>query len=90
MSGEQGELGVKPGGAAALEQRPHGHAKQQPRVEGEPQSHQAEPRAVGSGSRLIHRLAILTLFVGASAALVAWVVALVWGVLWVWGQLPLV
>jgi hypothetical protein len=30
------------------------------------------------------------MLLGTSAVLVAWLVALVWGGLWIWGQLPLV
>ena len=89
--GNQGTPGVKPGRTAALQQRPDGHADQQPRIEREQQwRQQAELGAAGSISRLIHRAAIFTTLVGMSAVLVAWVVALVWGAIWVWHQLPLV
>lgn len=91
VSGDEGNLGIKPGGVVALDQRPYGKAEHQPGVDAEQQGReQAELGAVGSGSRLIHRLGILTLLAGMSAVLVAWVVSLVWGAVWVWHQLPLV
>ena len=91
MSGDKGTPGVQPGRTAVLQQRPYGHANQQPRVEREQQGRQqTELGAAGSISRLIHRAAIFTTLVGMSAVLVAWVVALVWGAIWVWHQLPLV
>ena len=91
MSGDHGTPGVQPGRTAALQQRPYSHANQQPRVAREQQGRQqTELGAAGLSSRLIHRAAIFTMLVGTSAALGAWVVALVWGALWIWGQLPLV
>ena len=91
MSGDQGNLGGEPSGGVALKQRPSSHRKHHPRIEREQKGRQqAELGAVGSGGRLIHKFGILTLFVGMSAVLVAWLVALVWGAVWVLHQLPLV
>ena len=91
MTGDNGRRRVEPGGAVALEQRPHGHAEQDPCIDREQQGRQqTEAGGVGSGGRLLHKLGILTLFVGMSAVLVTWVVALVWGAVWVLHHLPLV
>ena len=91
MSGDEGELGLVPGGAVSLEQRPKGHANKQPRAERQQERpQQAELGAAGDRSRPIHRLGILTVFMGMSAALVAWALILVWALLWLWDQLPLV
>jgi peptidoglycan/LPS O-acetylase OafA/YrhL len=39
--------------------------------------------------RLIRQAGTFTMLVGTGAVLVAWVVALVWGVFWIWEQVPL-
>jgi hypothetical protein len=90
--GAQGTPGVQPGRTAAVEQRSYGHAdQQQPRGEREQEGRQkVEPRAVGSISRLIHRVVFLAVVFGTVLVLLAWVVALFWGAIWAWHQLPLV
>ncbi len=88
MSGE-GNPGVEPGGAVALQQRTYGDTKQQPRIEREHQGRQETERgAVGLGRGLHHRIGILTLILGTSALQVLWVILLGWVTLWLWQALP--
>ena len=91
MSGDRGNLGVEPRGGVALQQRPYSHGEHRPRVEREQKGRQqTDLGAAGSSRRPIHRMGSLAVFAAMSAVQVAWVVALVWGALWIWGQLPLV
>ena len=87
MAGDQGNPGFEPGAAVALEQRPYGHANDDPRVERDQQRRQqTEPGAVGH-SRLFHRIGILTLFVAIGAVQVLWVILLGQATVWLGEQL---
>ena len=81
MSGEnQGGLDLQPGGAAAFDQRAPGNVDESSSVR--------RPVGVGSLRRLARRVSVLTLVAGTLVALVAWVIVLVYGAMWVVGRVP--
>ena len=91
MSGDTGDLGVRPRGAVALGEPAYAGGEQLPGVGNEQGWRpQTESRAVGSIRRLIHRTILLAVFVGTFAALAAWVTLLAYGGIWIFHQVPLV
>jgi hypothetical protein len=81
VAGEnQGGLDLRSGGAAALDQRASGNVDE---------SSSVRPVGVGSLRRLARRVSVLTLVAGMLVALVAWVIVLVYGAMWVVGRVPI-
>jgi hypothetical protein len=74
-------------GAGLSDERPNDQGDQRPQIEGDHQwRKQPEPRGVG-GTRLVHRLGVITGAAAVVTMLVAWVAFLVYAAAWLVGQI---